>query len=394
MKMASLYLTGAVFLQIESTIRFFFQHAKRGGITALRLTAYVLLSLLPLAAFQVGRYFLPVFYLLYLLRCVLQEKVIPLTEGFVDRDVRARFVIFSSLHLCVLGMLALLTTLNLGDVLGSPQWVLAGAIIALALFLVINLYPVFNGERTGIALREGQKTDFQYLFYFLDLGVVYIFEQSLLCLYSQEQDLHLAFFLCGNVISAILIIVYFQAFHRIRGIAGKERSNLELERSLQQGDQQIQHLLASIHFDELTGVRSRLFLIQESTRLLDSEIPFALVYIDLNGLKKINDTLGHLAGDCYLRSFAEMVQGQVCKEDTVARFGGDEFVLLLLWCSRENAEKRIAAIQDRVQNVMKRFHFAAGCADTTESKQLNELIALADQRMYRQKEEGRAQQRA
>lgn len=152
--------------------------------------------------------------------------------------------------------------------------------------------------------------------------------------------------------------------------------------------------MASIHFDELTGVRSRLFLIQESTRLLDSEIPFALVYIDLNGLKKINDTFGHLAGDQYLRDFAEMVQEQVRKEDTVARFGGDEFVLLLLWCSRENAEKRIEVIQDRVQNELKRFYFAAGCADTTETRQLNELIALADQRMYQQKEEGRAQRRA
>lgn len=192
----------------------------------------------------------------------------------------------------------------------------------------------------------------------------------------------------------VLLTVYFQALYRIRDIAGKERSNQALERSLQQGNQQIRNLLASIHFDELTGVRSRLFLIQESTRLLDSEIPFALVYIDLNGLKKINDTFGHLAGDQYLRDFAEMVQEQVRKEDTVARFGGDEFVLLLLWCSRENAEKRIEVIQDRVQNELKRFYYAAGCADTTETRQLNELIALADQRMYQQKEEGRAQRRA
>lgn len=392
--MASLYLTAAIFLQVESTIRFFFKHANREGITASRLAAYALLSLLPLAAFQVERYFLPLFYLLYLLRCVLQEKTIPLSKGFVDRDIRARFVIFCSIHLCVLGMLALLTTLSLGQVLGSRRWVLGGVSIALAAFLLINLYPVFNGEKTGIALREGQKKDFQYLFYFLDLGICYIFEQSLLCLSMQEQNLHLAFFLCGNAISVVLTIVYFQTFYRIRDITGKERSNRELERSLEQGDQQLRHLLTSIHFDELTGARSRFFLIQESTRLLDSEIPFALVYIDLNGLKKINDTLGHLAGDRYLRGFAEMVQAQVRKDDTVARFGGDEFVLLLLGCSREDAEKRIADIQDRVQNVLKRFYFAAGCADTTETKQLNELIALADQRMYQQKEEGRAQRRA
>ena len=394
MAMASLYLTAAVLLQIECTVRFFFRNARRVGITALRLAAYVLLSLLPLAAFQVEQYFLPAFYLLYLLRCLLQEKVIPLSKGLVDRDIRARFVVFCSIHLSILGLLALLTKLSLGQVLKGPQWVLLGAIIALVAFILMNLYPVFNGEKTGIALREGQKKEFQYLFYFFDLGVCYIFEQSLLCLHAQAQNLYLAFFLCGNAISVVLLTVYFQALYRIRDIAGKERSNQALERSLQQGNQQIRNLLASIHFDELTGVRSRLFLIQESTRLLDSEIPFALVYIDLNGWKKINDTFGHLAGDQYLRDFAEMVQEQVRKEDTVARFGGDEFVLLLLWCSRENAEKRIEVIQDRVQNELKRFYFAAGCADTTETRQLNELIALADQRMYQQKEEGRAQRRA
>lgn len=393
MTMARLYPIAVAVLLAKCMIRFRSKQSVWAGAPLSRFAAYVLLALAPLAAFRVEQYFLFTFYLLYLLCCVVQERVVPVAACCVNREVRVRFLIFGSLHLCTLGILALLAPQGLGQVLNDPAWPLLGVIITAALLALSNLL-VFRQGTFGIVLQQGQKKDFRYLFYFLNLGVCYIFEQSILCLSDQTHNIYLAYFLCGNIIPVVLVYAYLQTLYRLQAVEEKERSNRELERSLQQGDRQLRYLLTSVHFDELTGARSRLFLLQESARLLDSEIPFALVYIDLNGLKQINDTLGHLAGDQYLRGFATMMREQVRREDTVARFGGDEFVLLLLWCSRENAEKRIAAIQDRVQHVLKRYHFSAGCADTTETTQLDELISLADQRMYRQKEEGRAQKRA
>lgn len=196
MAMASLYLTAAVLLQIECTVRFFFRNARRVGITALRLAAYVLLSLLPLAAFQVEQYFLPAFYLLYLLRCLLQEKVIPLSKGLVDRDIRARFVVFCSIHLSILGLLALLTKLSLGQVLKGPQWVLLGSIIALVAFILMNLYPVFNGEKTGIALREGQKKSFNTFFTF-SISVFAIFLSKACCACMRRHKTCIWHFSCA-----------------------------------------------------------------------------------------------------------------------------------------------------------------------------------------------------
>ena len=183
-------------MQIECTMRFFFRNARRVGITALRLAAYALLSLLPLAAFQVEQYFLPAFYLFYLLRCLLQEKVIPLSKGLVDRDIRARLVVFCSIHVSILGLLALLTKLSLGQVLKGPQWVLLGAIIALVAFILMNLYPVFNGEKTGMSRREGQKNELQYLFTF-SITVFAIFLSKACCACMRRHKTCIWHFSCA-----------------------------------------------------------------------------------------------------------------------------------------------------------------------------------------------------
>lgn len=395
MSIRSLYVVVIILFLIKSGMRCYFTDAPKESITPVKISLYMVLSIVPLSALQMGQWYLPAFYLLYLLCCFLQERVLPLSAGYIDRDVRVRFVVFGSIHLFSIGLAALLTELTLSEVLDHPQQILNSMIFSALIMAILNLHAIFNKSNFGVLFRDDvQKKEFQYLFYFLNLGVFYIFEQSILCLSNDQLNIHLAFFLCGNLISVVLIFAYLHTLYKIQNVADKEQSNRELKRSLWKGKQQIQHLLTSIHFDELTGARSRLFLIQESTRLLDYEIPFALVYIDLNGLKKINDRYGHRTGDQYLCRFSKMMQGKIRQEDTFARFGGDEFIVLFPGCNKEIAEKRIEEIQSEIQVGLQRFCFAAGCADTTEKQELDALIALADQRMYQRKEEGRAQKHA
>jgi diguanylate cyclase (GGDEF)-like protein/PAS domain S-box-containing protein len=99
-------------------------------------------------------------------------------------------------------------------------------------------------------------------------------------------------------------------------------------------------------FDPLTGLANRqLFrdrlnsVVQRSRR---SGEPAALMYLDLDGFKRINDTLGHDAGDELLRKVAEWLQGCVREEDSVARLGGDEFVVLLSRVSGTDAASKVA----------------------------------------------------
>ena len=94
-----------------------------------------------------------------------------------------------------------------------------------------------------------------------------------------------------------------------------------------QGDKQIAESQAMT--DTLTGLRNRRALAQALERLARSSVPFALMHIDLDFFKAVNDTLGHAAGDFVLRRVAEILMHETRAEDTVARVGGDEFVVVI-----------------------------------------------------------------
>ena len=85
--------------------------------------------------------------------------------------------------------------------------------------------------------------------------------------------------------------------------------------------------------DPLTGLANRRLLVDRMsvalTQARRSKGCMAVMYLDLDGFKEINDTLGHGAGDILLKAVAERLTGTVREEDTVARLGGDEFVMTL-----------------------------------------------------------------
>ncbi|MGC8778254.1 MAG: GGDEF domain-containing protein, partial [Candidatus Caldatribacteriaceae bacterium] len=82
------------------------------------------------------------------------------------------------------------------------------------------------------------------------------------------------------------------------------------------------------NLDALTHVPNRRFLEKSVEDLLREGKRFALVFLDLDGFKKVNDLLGHTEGDYLLRRIALWFEKSVRKEDVVARYGGDEFCLL------------------------------------------------------------------
>jgi len=80
--------------------------------------------------------------------------------------------------------------------------------------------------------------------------------------------------------------------------------------------------------DTLTGLANRRFFHQRLTAECRERLPFAILFIDLDRFKQVNDTLGHAAGDELLRMVAERLRREVRSSDLVARFGGDEFAIL------------------------------------------------------------------
>lgn len=110
----------------------------------------------------------------------------------------------------------------------------------------------------------------------------------------------------------------------------------ELERTnrlLSESRNEVQRLHEVASTDQKTGVRSYSFftdrLEEEIARAHRYEQPLTLVLIDLDGFKAVNDTLGHVVGDEVLREVAALMQSNIRRIDVLARFGGDEFSLLL-----------------------------------------------------------------
>lgn len=109
----------------------------------------------------------------------------------------------------------------------------------------------------------------------------------------------------------------------------------------------------SLH-DELTRLPNRRFIITLLNRLMartDNQQPFTLLNIDLNGFKLVNDNLGHEAGDELLKYVANRLTDSIRASDKVARFGGDEFMVILQGVSKpEQVEKVVKKIHQSVES--------------------------------------------
>src|SRR5205807_1830735 len=119
-----------------------------------------------------------------------------------------------------------------------------------------------------------------------------------------------------------------------------------------------------------------------------------VVVLDLDRLKELNDTYGHEIGDRALRTIGHVLRATVRQHDLCARFGGDEFIVVLWDCSPEHEARRVADLQSAVAahpfeprpGVRVSLSISAGAARFPEDgKTFEELLAAGDERMYRDK---------
>jgi diguanylate cyclase (GGDEF)-like protein len=150
--------------------------------------------------------------------------------------------------------------------------------------------------------------------------------------------------------------------------------------------------------DFLTGILNRRALMDaastELDRLARTGRPFTLLYMDLDDFKSVNDTAGHEAGDSLLTQFATVLKFQLRGIDTVARMGGDEFIVILPETDDQAAEKVAPRLQSLLLEEMKQHHWsmtisigALTCVSAPSNT--DEMFRVADQLMYRAKKMGK-----
>ncbi len=149
--------------------------------------------------------------------------------------------------------------------------------------------------------------------------------------------------------------------------------------------------------DELTGLANRRHMLerleQERSRFQRSGVAFSIAVIDLDHFKRVNDKFGHAGGDDVLRTFAEFASSTLRTADLLARWGGEEFLLLMPDTSGAQARLGVERVLVKVRAIpLERaapLSFSAGVTEHRATETLTETVARADRAMYRAKQAGR-----
>jgi diguanylate cyclase (GGDEF)-like protein/PAS domain S-box-containing protein len=191
--------------------------------------------------------------------------------------------------------------------------------------------------------------------------------------------------------------IYFRDVSERRAMEQERERLLTAERAARAAAERAQRDLAhQATHDELTGLLSRAGMLQEVDRVLAGQpgARLTVAFIDLDRFKLVNDSLGHGAGDRLLSVFARRLAALAGPADPVARFGGDEFVVVLVDRSAEEAgrfaQKVIEASREPVEvGARLLVTVSVGLATATGPADLDILLREADAALYRAKDTGR-----
>lgn len=268
----------------------------------------------------------------------------------------------------------------------------------------IKLYPVLVGFLLAavvfqVYLRRGQiralrlvMRSREHLRVFLWMvSILYVYLSLNLLLYSSGANL-LLLKLWGIKSSAFVAVGYqYSLWYTIRmcRLSQYRKQNEKMRIKVHNQRRETEGLRSLAYRDSLTGLFNRQYAQQCIKELWERDASFCLCFIDLNGLKHVNDRIGHSAGDEYLLAAAQEI-GHVLRRGTdhLFRYGGDEFIVLMPGCTADQAEKKLREA-DRMLRACSNtaaypfalsFSFGVACSD--DAAEPNDLVQTADRKMY------------
>lgn len=220
------------------------------------------------------------------------------------------------------------------------------------------------------------------------LETLIIFAISLLIMISTFIEAAYSVRTIGRTAIVLVIIFYYMFFQ-----TQVYKSTLQLERDIRL------ELEQSHRIDEVTGLLNKKGFVYAAQTVLASfpESSVAFIFVDLDHLKKINDTLGHSAGDMAIEDAADTLQKFFRKTDLLGRFGGDEFCILLMdmpqirlrECLDEILEKLERTYTEKNQSVTVTASIGAAYAEKISECSYEGMMQFADEALYEAKASGR-----
>lgn len=239
----------------------------------------------------------------------------------------------------------------------------------------VDLKQDIRNHKTGAIAFESQTTgDILYMYYMPMEGLDWQ-----LAIFAQEKVLFENLFALKNLFVAARILeiavlcLYFG--WNISTVHQLEKSNQEIEK-------QRQKLHQISYLDMLTRMYNRNKYMDDWATLRKQTVEkIGVAFIDLNGLKQINDTMSHEAGDRYLKSAAEEIRRMFSEHSY--RIGGDEFVILVHSMEQDTFAQKIKVLQENLENV--KVSVSTGWIWAETCVDLDEMLNEAEKRMYEEK---------
>lgn len=258
--------------------------------------------------------------------------------------------------------------------------------IALAFLVVAVLFRILRYRGFPIKLKLMLHDRRSFKFYFSTELFLFLFLNAQLVTYSQYSN-EMGIKMWGiksALFSGVVLVVAVIYSLRVASLQYYMKKRYENREQLIQDKKDVNRLWSLAYTDMLTGCHNRQLLDKRLAECAGYGGNITLAFIDLNGLKKINDQYGHIEGDCYLKKVSETLKESMKgKHIDLFRYGGDEFIMMSNAVKEQELSELLKKVNDMLEAETEKYSCSISYGVVRgDSADYKKLIDQADEIMY------------
>ncbi|CZR76363.1 TPA: GGDEF domain-containing protein [Clostridioides difficile] len=325
---------------------------------------------------------LPLYYILFY---IVSHKLLLSRKSSTNNHFIPNMAVisFCILHLITVSTISLVKNTSPDIIFANMTYKLISILIASILDFI--LWYSMNKIKEHIYIITQNQIEFSLFLKFIWFTLGYILFDSIQITFAPPSSLTSYFILGSNILLILQLIIFINHIYSIEKNIYLEKEHHRLKMIKQEQLLKVNLLKKKANIDELTSAYNRKFAFEKIQHYIDNNLLFSLIYIDLDKLKTINDTYGHLAGDNYIINFSSIVIENLGIDDIFARIGGDEFIVIMPKSNKNTTKEFIEKISKIMDN---KISFSYGIVEVPSKSKMTveEIINIADIRMYTNKQ--------